>query len=192
MRFLLTPQAFHLIRDRQRNILRWTRRRVRKQVLHRLQPQYLMVKNLSEVAGDGVHDSLQIRHGVNTRVDLQFKTRNLAVHNAAGNDQIEVAQIGCHVERKAVRGDTARNMHAERGNFLLLNSAACRCPHARSAANSLCADAILPASADQNLFKLANIVDSAEARIKAAQIEDGIADELSGAVIGYIATTIDL
>ena len=54
-----------------------------------------------------------------------------------------------------------------------------------------------PAGADQRLFEQANEVDRAEMRAFfagqiAAQIDDGIADELAGAVVGDIAAAIDL
>ena len=47
-------------------------------------------------------------------------------------------------------------------------------------------------NSDQYFFEFANIIDSTKTRIEAAQIEDGIPDKLSGAVVGDIAATVDL
>ena len=70
-----------------------------------------------------------------------------------------------------------------------------RTPDARQSADAPRLDAKLAAEADERLFHQAHKVDRADAAaflaMQAAEIEDGIADELSRAVIGDIAAAID-
>ena len=54
------------------------------------------------------------------------------IGNAAGNDQLKVAQVGGDVEGEAVRGDAARHMNADGGDLALLallSTKGCRPPH---------------------------------------------------------------
>ena len=51
---------------------------------------------------------------------------------------------------------------------------------------------VLGADAHEELFEAADILDDPEFGFEGAQIEDGVGDELSGAVKGDIAAAIDL
>ena len=70
-------------------------------------------------------------------------------------------------------------------------------PDAGALADALRHDAEVAAGTDEDLFEHADEVDGAEVRAffagqVAAQIDDGVADELAGAVIGDVAATVDL
>ena len=74
---------------------------------------------------------------------------------------------------------------------------ACNRPHAGQLADALRHHAELAAGANQHLFEQANEVDRPKMRTLlagkiAAQIDDGVADQLAGAVIGHVAAAIDL
>ena len=127
-----------------------------------------------------------------------FKTGDGAVGDAAGIDEGEVAQVGGDVEGEAVRGDAARDVNAD-GADLAACAGSARAvtdratvgkarPDAGERRDASGAHAINAAEANEGLFDHAHKVDRTEAPaigvVQAAQIEDGVADELAGAVIG--------
>ncbi len=148
--------------------------------------------------------------------NLAGKARHGPVGDAAGVDQAEIVEIGGHVEREPVRGDAAGHVNADRGNLALTcgrifrrpptalfqKAAALQVPRrkpapdASEAADASGRHAQLAAEPDKRLFHQANEVDRAKAVAagiaQAAQIEDGVADELAGAVIGHVAAAVDL
>ena len=70
-------------------------------------------------------------------------------------------------------------------------------PDAGEAADAAGGDAEVAAEADERFFHEADKVDGAEAGAaagvaEAAQVEDGVADELAGAVVGDVAAAVDL
>ena len=88
-------------------------------------------------------------------------------------------------------------MHADGGDLFLRDAAPRQRPDAGAFADALRHHAEVAAGADQHLFEQADEVDRAEMRAflageVAAQIDDGIADELAGAVIGDVAAAVDL
>ncbi len=90
-----------------------------------------------------------------------------------------------------------RDVDADGGDLFLADAAARHRPDAGEFADALRHHAEVAAGADQHLFQQANIIDRAEVwaffsgKI-AAQIDDGIADQLTGTVVGYVAAAIDL
>ena len=129
------------------------------------------------------------------RLELQRGDR--AVGDAAGDDPVEVAEVGGDVEREAVRGDGLRDMDADGGDLLFANAAAGQGPDAGEFADALRGHAEVFAGEDEGLFHQADEVDGAEVRAAfagqvAAEIEDGVADELAGAVVGDVAAAVDL
>src|ERR1700756_3452281 len=91
-----------------------------------------------------------------------------------------------------MRGDSPRNVHTNSGYFPFLHRTTSKSPNAGPTSDTLCMNTIVTACADQNLFKFADVFHGAKARIEAAQIENGIANQLARSVIGHITTTIDL
>ena len=173
-------------------------RRLSSELLERVAPEHLALEDTAEVAGGGVAGGF---HGGRRRdcggVGLEFEAGDLAVGDAAGDDPLEVAQVGGDVEREAVRGDALRDVDADGGDLLLRDAAAGDGPDAGELADALREHAEVAAGADEDLFEQADEVDRAEVRALlagevAAQIEDGVADELAGAVVGDVAAAVDL
>ena len=65
-------------------------------------------------------------------------------------------------------------------------------PDAGEVADALGLDAVVGADAHEDLFEQADVGDDSEFGSKAAQVEDGVGDQLSGAVEGDIAAAVDL
>ena len=106
--------------------------------------------------------------------------------DAARNDQIKVSQIGGHIVREAVRSDPAAQVHAKRrelffaGGVIHPNSVV-----GRDAASS---HAEIGRGANHHFFELLDVPAHVAAMLR--EIQDGIADDLAGAVIGDVAAAI--
>src|SRR5438445_10813895 len=78
-------------------------------------------------------------------------------------------------------------MHPDGGNlsrnFILR-------PDAGEAGNALRHHAQVTTGADEDFFQLADKIHRANARLKSAQIENGIADELAGTVKSHVAAAV--
>jgi hypothetical protein len=83
-------------------------------------------------------------------------------------------------------------MPRDGGDFLFRDGAAGDGPDAGASGDALRGDTEVGAGADEGFFEEADVLDGSEARVEAAQIEDGVADELSGSVVGDVASAIDL
>jgi hypothetical protein len=143
---------------------------------------------------------------------------NRVIGNAAGIDQSEVAQVGGDVEGEAVRGDAARHVNADGGDLALVTAESMgseglfglttarpipcpapprSAPDAGQAWNPPGVNAKFAAQPNQRLFHPADKVHRAQApaaseRAQGAQVEDGVADQLPGTVIGHVAAAVDL
>jgi len=143
-------------------------------------------------------------------LNLKSETGDRAVGDTAGIDEGKIAQVGGDVERKAMRSDSARDVDADCANLALsfwtvllhcratlVQRVAVRgTPNASEAADSTGGHAELSAKTNEGLFHQAHKIDGAEPGavgvFDAAQVEDGVSDQLTGTVIGDIATTVDL
>src|SRR4051812_20936969 len=103
-----------------------------------------------------------LAHGVICGLCLELERGDGAVGDAAGNDEVKVAQVGGDVEGEAVRGDALGDVDAECGDLLFLNRAVCNGPDTGAAGDALRGDAEVVADADENLFEHAHEVDGAE------------------------------
>jgi hypothetical protein len=88
-------------------------------------------------------------------------------------------------------------VNADGCDLFLLDTAAGERPYSGTLADALSHDAEVAAGTDQHLFEHADKVDGAEvwaflAGQVTAQIDDGVANELAGAMIGDVAATVDL
>ena len=151
-----------------------------------------MAKDRAEVASDGISHLLKSRHGMNRGIDFVLHAGYRAIRNSAWHDQVEVAQVGGHVQRKSMRGNATRDMHADCGDLLLRDGPSGQRPDSGAFRNSLGDNAIAGTGANEDFLQLANIVDSAETRSKAAQIDDRITDQLTRAMIGDVPAAVDL
>src|SRR5947209_7943115 len=113
--------------------------------------------------------------------------RNRFIGNATGNDQLEIIEIGTHIQGKAMGGHAARNVNADGGNLGLFFR-----PHASQAGNALSHYAQIAAASDKHFLHFADELDRANPGSEAAQIKNRIADKLTGPVKGHVATAVGL
>ena len=78
-----------------------------------IHPENLALKDHSEIAGDGFGDGIQLEFSAQLFVHRRYRLR----FDAAGNDQVEVAEIRVHVEGEAVRSDGAGDVDADGREF---------------------------------------------------------------------------
>ena len=86
----------------------------------------------------------------------------------------------------------ARDVYADGGDLRLRLVRQCVGPDAGQSLDALGRDAIVATDADEHFFQAAHKLHRADVRIEAAQVEDGVGDELAGAVKGHVAAAIDL
>src|ERR1019366_5099292 len=139
--------------------------------------QHLAIENPGEVNGEfGAHLA-------EACTDAEHGHRGHGLGQSAGNDVLKIAQVGGHVEREAVRGDPSAEVHPDGGDLALAH------PHAGQFGNPAGGNAVLRQSGDDGLFHRAHI--RADIALPIAQIEDGIAHQLSGTVVRHVAPAID-
>ena len=93
--------------------------------------------------------------------------------------------------------DGLGDVDADGGDFLFADGAAGEGPDAGQFGDPLCGNAEVLAGEDEGFLDQANKVDGAEvgaalAGQVAAEVEDGVADELAWAVVGDVAAAVDL
>jgi len=112
------------------------------------------------------------------------KRGDAAVGDAAGNDQGEIVEVGVDVERETVAGDPASDPEADRGQFLAAH------PHAREAVDAPRGNPVIGGRANENLLEIADVaVHVAAVR---GEVEDRVAHDLAGPVVGDVAAALDL
>ncbi len=139
-----------------------------QQLVHRAARQHLSPKNSAEVLRHGVVGLIHGRDGI----CLQLQAGHFAVGDAARDDPLEVAQVGRHVQREAMRGDALRDVDADGGDLLFVDAAdgiglhiwVNDGPDAGALRDALGHHAELAAGADEDLFEQADEVDGAEMR----------------------------
>jgi hypothetical protein len=117
-----------------------------------------------------------------------FEGSGFAVGDAAGNDEVEVAKVGGDVEGEAVGGDPAADMDADGGEFLFRDIAWGLDPDAGLAGDAIGRDAEIGGGADHGFFEGADVPVNVAA--DEVEIEDGVADDLAGAVISDVAAAV--
>ena len=143
--------------------------------------------------------------------NFPFQAGDRPVGDAAWVDEGEVAEIGGDVEGETVGGDAARDVNADGADFAasgrgrfehsrpgMRPKAVAARPHQTPVSPAMrpAGTPIYAAEADQCFFHAADEIYRAEAAagwvVQAAQIEDGVADQLAGPVVGDVAAAIDL
>jgi hypothetical protein len=208
---------FNLERNLERSILSrkvWCGFSLGAQKTQILDGQHLFAKDHAKLTGCLKRDGFEGRKFgplvFRLARNLKSKTCDRTVGDSAWIDQRKIAQISGDVERKAMRSDSARDVDAYCANLALSPGVIlihCRTtpvqragvrstPNASEAADSPGGHAELSAQANEGLFHEAHEVngsESAAARVlEAAQVKDGVANELTGTVIGDITTPVDL
>lgn len=117
-----------------------------------------------------------------------FERSSFAIGNAAGNDQIEVAEIGGDVKGQAVGSDPAADVDADGGEFFLGDIVGGLDPDAGLAGDAIGGDAEFSGGADHGFFERADV--PVDVAADAIEIENGIADDLARAVIGDVSATV--
>ena len=82
-------------------------------------------------------------------------------------------------------------MHTNGGDLSLLHRGTSKGPDPGPARDPLRTDTVVAAGTNHNLFEFTHVIDDTNTRIEAAQIEDGIANQLAGTVVSDITTTIN-
>ena len=179
-------------------LFRRTRRdtdRTAKQGIKRIHPDDLRIEYAPEVARHRLRDFVER----NRTPQRPLKGGDRPGRDAAGDNEIEILEIGVHVQREAVRRDAARNVHADGGDLGLRLRGRGRPrhidlrPNSGHAGHSLGRDAEIGAGADQRFFQPPHIIHRAQRFLlpvraeKAAQIEDRVADQLPRPVVGDVA-----
>src|SRR5439155_1783352 len=106
--------------------------------------------------------------------------------NPARHDAVEMGEIGGDIQREPVRRDPLFHVHADAGDL----AAASAGPDAGVARLPLARDVEPGERVDQGLLERAQV--PMQVAAVAAQVQDGIADELPRAVEGDIAAALDL
>ncbi len=164
-------------------------------MIGRFDGDYLALEYSSEAGGDAIGGLLECGGGGLGRFELERGYR--PVGDAAGDDPVEVAKVGGDVEGESVGGDGLGDVDANGGDLLFANGASWEGPDAGKFEEALGGDSEVFAGEDEGFFDEADEVDGAEvgaalAGEVAAEVEDGVADELAWAVIGDVAATVDL
>ena len=139
------------------------------------------------------------RRKFDIRWNFEIQAGYRLISDAAGIDELEVAKFGGHVECESVRGYSARDVYADGADFAFAGRARVlimkATPYAGEPGDATGADAINAAEADQSLFHHSNEIHRAETTsgcvLETAEVEDGIANQLAGAMIRDVATTVD-
>jgi len=109
--------------------------------------------------------------------------------DAAGDDSIEMAEVGIDIERDAMKGHPPANADADGGDLLFASGAAVD-PNPDASLATAAVDTEMRERADQPLFQLAD--ELADIGAPPAQIEHHIGNPLAGAVIGVLAAATRL
>ena len=88
-------------------------------------------------------------------------------------------QVGGYVQGESVGGDTAGDMHPQSGDLLFGDLPPRERPDTGATSHALGEDPIISAGTNQHLLQFAQVVDDADWWGKAAQTEDGVADQLA-------------
>src|ERR1700677_1000700 len=95
---------------------------------------------------------------------------------------MEITQIRRDVQREAVRGHPTADVDADGGDLTIAY------PYSGEFGNARRFDSVVGESLDNRLLDAADV--GADIALPIAQIEDGVAHQLTGAVIGHVAAAV--
>jgi len=155
----------------------------------------LALEDAAKVSGSAVYSLGKGWRGGLRR--LEFERRDGAVRDAAGDNELEIAKVRRDVQREAMRSDELRDVNADGSDLLFEDGAAGIGPDAGALADALRGHGKIFACKDERFFNEANEIDRTEvwaalAGKISAEIEDGITDELAGAVVRDVTTALGL
>ena len=143
-------------------------------------PHELGVEQIRERAG---HDVFDVLHH-DFAVELAGQRGDGLVADPTGDDHVEVREVGVHVEREAVHGDPAADSNADRADLAVAD------PGAVQARDPRRGDAQVGARANHRLFEQLHV--AADVTAVGVEVDDRVADELAGAVVGDVAAAAGL
>lgn len=155
-----------------------------------IHPEHLAGEYRAEGAGDRFGDRIQVE----CLAEFLLHGGDRFRCDTAGDDQVEVAEVCIYVQRETVGRDEVRDVDADGREFGLGDSRFG--PHSGQARHTLGRDGEVSAGSNQGFFKAADEIDRSQSLPFAvghgipAQIEDGIADDLTGPVEGDVSTAI--
>src|SRR5262245_48686652 len=133
------------------------------------------LEDLAEMMSDAPFDLSPFRHaaqpGERSHAPISYST---------WNDQVKMAEVRRMVERESVAGNPAGNSDANRRKLFPAN------PHAGETGDSTGLDAAVARDANEHLLEIADV--SVHITSVGLQVDDGIAHDLPGTVIGDVAT----
>jgi hypothetical protein len=107
-----------------------------------------------------------------------------SARNAAGNDQIKMVELGVDVECEAVTRDPSRDAHPNGRDLLVAH------PDAGQPFDAAGIDTVIGGRANEDRFEIAHV--TVNVATVGVQVDDRIADNLPGPVIGDIAPATGL
>ena len=111
-----------------------------------------------------------------------------AADQAAGDDELVVGHIGRDVEGEAVHGDPFADAHAAGRDFGAWGSVGIADPDTGGTFFAADGDCVGGAGVDDGLFEESHV--GVEAEVEKIEIEDGVADDLAGTVVGDVAAAV--
>jgi hypothetical protein len=115
-----------------------------------------------------------------------LKGGGFTIGDAAGNDEVEIAEIGCNVIGKAVRGNPSADVNADGREFFFGGRG--WDPDACFSGDAIGGDSEIGRGADHGFFESAHV--PANVSLNLVEIEDRIADDLAGTMIGDISAAV--
>jgi hypothetical protein len=101
------------------------------------------------------------------------------ISDPAGHNQIEVVQVGVHIQGESVHRDPARNTHTNRSQFFVAG------PNSGQPIYSAGRDSEIAGSSDQYLFEITHIF--ADITAIRGEFDDRVSYQLPRTMIGHIA-----
>ena len=170
-----------------------------EQLLERVAGDHLPLEDAAEVARGGVDRVLHggLARGVVGGLRFELERGDSAVGDAAGDDRSKSRRSVVTLRAKPCEVTPCETWMPRAAIFFSCILPRAIGPDASALAMRCAMNAEVVADADDDLFEQAHEVDRAEVRALfagpvAAQVDDGVADELAGAVVGDVAAAVDL
>ena len=171
---------------------------VRAESVNGFERENLLREYVSELAGGLMGDVFEWGQGYGLR-NFEVEAGHGFVGDAAGIDELKIAEVSSDIEGETVGSNSARDVNADSADLAFAGLCGLfvveTAPDAGESSDAAGTHAIDSAEADEGFFHHANEVDGTEpatARVlEGAEIEDRVADELTGAMIGDVAAAIN-
>lgn len=148
-----------------------------------------MCDQIGECGGD---DGLDLLHGRAGGPEPGGEAGDASTGEAAGNDEVEVVEVGGDIESQAVHGDPAPDAHPDGADFfagvIFAGAQWGGGPDTGGARFAVGVDSEGSAGLDGGFFEKSDVV--VESQAEEVEVEDGVDDELSRAVVGDVAAAI--